>query len=276
MALIKCPECGKDLSTAAKACPHCGFIPTNNEHISVVSNAEADQAKKANSFKPAAIVILVVLMFFLTLTVFYVTKDDTKNFTENTSETADTGHEINAEKLPAKIKYNNNLIALESVEAYEMKLEHSYAIFLVSKFNLSGLDEDSRYWLTKNDLDYNIYITNSKNGYDYYSAVKLGNVFYTDTNQLVYVHTSSFINDNRYPFTNSKFSISLDITQEDTYKYVDSNGNTSERHKINSLNYSYSSEGTLKDFNNLSTSLKKQIDDWLYERAGFYGNLFPD
>ena len=25
MALIKCPECGKEVSTAAKACPHCGF-----------------------------------------------------------------------------------------------------------------------------------------------------------------------------------------------------------------------------------------------------------
>ena len=25
MALIKCPECGKDVSTAAEACPHCGY-----------------------------------------------------------------------------------------------------------------------------------------------------------------------------------------------------------------------------------------------------------
>lgn len=25
MALIKCPECGKDVSTAADSCPHCGF-----------------------------------------------------------------------------------------------------------------------------------------------------------------------------------------------------------------------------------------------------------
>jgi len=272
MALIKCPECGKDLSTVAKACPHCGFIPANNEHASIVSEAETPQARKTNSFKPAAIVILVVFVLVLAIAILYVTKDNTKNFTENTSEAADTGHVINAEKLPAKIKYNNNLIALESVEAYEMKLEHSYAVFLVSKFDLSGLDEDSRYWLTKNDLDYNIYITNSKNGYDYYSAVKLGNVFYTDTNELVYVHTSSFLKDNRYPFTNSKFSLSLNITQEDTYEYVDSKGNTSERHKINKLNYSYSSEGTLKDFENLSTSLKKQIEDWLYKRADSYKN----
>lgn len=30
MALIKCPECGKDVSTAAETCPHCGF-PIKNK-----------------------------------------------------------------------------------------------------------------------------------------------------------------------------------------------------------------------------------------------------
>ena len=25
MALIKCPECGKDVSTSAETCPHCGY-----------------------------------------------------------------------------------------------------------------------------------------------------------------------------------------------------------------------------------------------------------
>ena len=25
MALIKCPECGKDVSTSASSCPHCGY-----------------------------------------------------------------------------------------------------------------------------------------------------------------------------------------------------------------------------------------------------------
>ena len=41
MALIKCPECGKDVSDKATACIHCGF-PLNvaepvNEEISIVS-----------------------------------------------------------------------------------------------------------------------------------------------------------------------------------------------------------------------------------------------
>jgi predicted amidophosphoribosyltransferase len=31
MALIKCDECGKDKSSAAKSCPHCG---KSSDHIS--------------------------------------------------------------------------------------------------------------------------------------------------------------------------------------------------------------------------------------------------
>lgn len=27
MALVKCPECGKDLSSEARGCPHCGYSP---------------------------------------------------------------------------------------------------------------------------------------------------------------------------------------------------------------------------------------------------------
>lgn len=30
MALMKCPECGREVSTAAPACPHCGY-PINKQ-----------------------------------------------------------------------------------------------------------------------------------------------------------------------------------------------------------------------------------------------------
>ncbi len=33
MALIKCPECGKEVSTAAETCPHCGYPIKKNEPI---------------------------------------------------------------------------------------------------------------------------------------------------------------------------------------------------------------------------------------------------
>ena len=33
MALIKCPECGKEVSTAAETCPHCGYPINKNEPV---------------------------------------------------------------------------------------------------------------------------------------------------------------------------------------------------------------------------------------------------
>lgn len=39
MALIKCPECGKDVSTAADTCPHCGF-PIKKEASRAIDEVE--------------------------------------------------------------------------------------------------------------------------------------------------------------------------------------------------------------------------------------------
>jgi uncharacterized membrane protein YvbJ len=41
MALIKCPECGKDLSSMALSCPHCGFQKraTNSQQVVTTSGA---------------------------------------------------------------------------------------------------------------------------------------------------------------------------------------------------------------------------------------------
>ena len=37
MALVKCPECGKEISDSALACPHCGCLHVSVD-ISNVSN----------------------------------------------------------------------------------------------------------------------------------------------------------------------------------------------------------------------------------------------
>ena len=37
MALIKCPECQKDVSTAAETCPHCGYPLKNAQSSQPVS-----------------------------------------------------------------------------------------------------------------------------------------------------------------------------------------------------------------------------------------------
>ena len=44
MALIKCPECGKDISSLSKACIHCGFPleDSEKENICVIDGTEHD------------------------------------------------------------------------------------------------------------------------------------------------------------------------------------------------------------------------------------------
>ena len=44
MALISCPECGKQISDAANTCPHCGF-PITSQATSSISEEKAVQSK---------------------------------------------------------------------------------------------------------------------------------------------------------------------------------------------------------------------------------------
>ena len=45
MALIKCPECGKEISDKATNCIHCGYP------LSLLSSEKADRENKEYSFK---------------------------------------------------------------------------------------------------------------------------------------------------------------------------------------------------------------------------------
>ena len=61
MALIRCPECGKQISSKAKACPHCGFplddvIKPNEEELVIEPLLER---------KKSSIVVSIFLFLFL-------------------------------------------------------------------------------------------------------------------------------------------------------------------------------------------------------------------
>ena len=47
MALIKCPDCGRDVSTIAKACPNCGRPMNINKDGSVVTIQKTSKKIKA-------------------------------------------------------------------------------------------------------------------------------------------------------------------------------------------------------------------------------------
>lgn len=67
MALIKCPECQKDISDKVKSCPNCGYpMDENNDKTQKVElsrvNIKLDKAKKSKIFKMTISLIAIVLL----------------------------------------------------------------------------------------------------------------------------------------------------------------------------------------------------------------------
>lgn len=49
MALISCPECGKEVSDKAKTCPHCGYSLTEVEPMEVVPKVRVTELSEPKS-----------------------------------------------------------------------------------------------------------------------------------------------------------------------------------------------------------------------------------
>ena len=56
MALIKCPECGKEISDRAKKCPNCGF-PIKRKNVRTL--------KKKKKSKSIFIIFTLTILFFI-------------------------------------------------------------------------------------------------------------------------------------------------------------------------------------------------------------------
>jgi hypothetical protein len=61
MALINCPECGKDVSDSAKSCPHCGYELKPQKDPEVQKLAQERIRKWKKKRKPIFLIIAVVL-----------------------------------------------------------------------------------------------------------------------------------------------------------------------------------------------------------------------
>ena len=78
MALIKCKECGKEISDAADSCPHCGFPlkqeSNNDENITkkqmeeIVKDSEK-RAYKDKTKKSISSCIVWIVIFFIILVI---------------------------------------------------------------------------------------------------------------------------------------------------------------------------------------------------------------
>lgn len=63
MALIKCSECGKDISDKAATCPHCGCPLLNAEYSQKHKKKNGVDAKRTKIFLSAAFIVGVIIVF---------------------------------------------------------------------------------------------------------------------------------------------------------------------------------------------------------------------
>lgn len=80
MALIKCPECGKEISDTAKNCIHCGYVLKEDSNIAhpqtvIIAPEKGKSAKK--SLNIGVIIFLVFSIFFMILnSIIRLTEND--------------------------------------------------------------------------------------------------------------------------------------------------------------------------------------------------------
>lgn len=113
MALIKCPECGKEVSDNAVSCPGCGFPLKKDSHSgveNVTRNADAGtyvnsapQKKKRGCLAGCLTAIIVFVVFFVLLLAGSSTK------TKNSSVTATLDKAVEETKADLEILSYENL-----------------------------------------------------------------------------------------------------------------------------------------------------------------------
>lgn len=60
MAIVKCRECGGQVSTKAVACPHCGAVNPAEKQAALASGSSASPKKKSSTVKTVLIVVAVL------------------------------------------------------------------------------------------------------------------------------------------------------------------------------------------------------------------------
>lgn len=100
MALIKCNECGKEISDKAKVCPHCG------------TKYKSENENDRKGFPTSVMFILIVIFVAVIFIIMNYNKKDYNNSTsdtkENTNEIIENENEIKTKNEFDKIKKSNN------------------------------------------------------------------------------------------------------------------------------------------------------------------------
>lgn len=174
---------------------------------------------------------------------------------------------VMVKELPSGVPYNGKEFQLSSVSFYQNISDFSYNLFIVICLDVSSLSESEVHWLRESDLSVDAYITNEGNEYDFSSASNLGSILFTDTNELIFVKTSSFAKENRYSFEGSEVTVSISVKQEETYEYKGSDGEKSNLNMTEKVSYNTVIGDSIPDAETIEKPLYDYVTKWLYSKA---------
>ena len=150
MALIKCSECGKEISDKAKKCPHCGIKCKNENDVKV--------------FPTSVMFILIVIFVAVIFLMMNYNKKDYNNSTsgikENTNEII--GNEIKTKNEFDKIKKSKNysIVVVISNNCHYCEIFNPILEDVIQEYNVNiyYLNIDSNFYNSV-DLDTSVYAT---------------------------------------------------------------------------------------------------------------------
>lgn len=116
MALIKCPECGKEVSDKAVTCPNCGFKIAGTENLHEMSKAKENEIEQKKSDRNKSILVLTGITILIAISGIGIWYHSTaadrayKKMQKSVEEYEKTSKEL--EDIQKQIDYNNFLIDL--------------------------------------------------------------------------------------------------------------------------------------------------------------------
>lgn len=127
MALIKCPECGKDVSSSAASCPNCGHpISQAQPKETVVEKTTVVKEKKKGSCLSGILVFVVIIVIILV--VASKDSDSSKSSSSSSSTATSTAESSASEEAVEEVQYLA-VTSTELIDAYndnQVKCKQDY------------------------------------------------------------------------------------------------------------------------------------------------------
>ncbi len=219
------------------------------------------------------ITLFLVLLFLLNL---IACKDEDiqndsyfiRDENDNSVLVSDRGNTVFANETPVDIPYNESKFTLLDVDFYEHYYSgyYQYALIAIVTFSMNELPESELHWLTKEDLEIDVYLTCEDNLYDFDALDFVGCCDY-ENGIYKYIYCTPFGDGSRYSFVGSKVSTVIDAKQKATYESVNSNGEMSKYRKHESLHFSDVVPDDVPGMEEMPTLTQRYFGVWITNKA---------